>query len=266
MSSVPTTGGMGRVLEHLFVRTEAKLRSSLVAGLINPAIFLGLLGVGLGSLVDEQQAAAGTSEFGAGGYLAFIGPGLLMISAVMWGFAQSLWPTSAALKWDKTYVLTASTPVAKSEIALAHVIWIVLRFAFAAVLFTLVLTVAGAVDSWWALLLPAAAGLTVASIATATCAFTVRQEGEDIFPMILRLAAIPMFLFSGAFFPLSEVPAAVAWLARLTPAWHGVELARDLTAGSVGWPSALHTAVLLAMVAAATMPLISGFERALDDA
>lgn len=259
-----TARGLARILEHLYVRTPAKYRSVLVSGVVSPAFFLGLLGVGLGSLVDERRN--GATALGTATYLEFIGPGLLAISAVLWAFGQSLWPTAGELKWDRTYLLTAVTPVSKPEIAVAHVGWIAIRFTAAAVLFTVVLGLAGAVVSWWAILAPFAAGATTLVLASIVCGFTVRQENEDTFPMLLRLGAIPMFLFSGAFFPLSEVPSGVAWSARLTPSWHGVELCRDLAQGSVDAGSVVHVAYFLVVGAVGMLYAITGFERALSEA
>lgn len=258
-----TAGGLARILEHLYVRTPAKYRSVLVSGVVSPAFFLGLLGLGLGSLVDERQN--GTEALGTATYLEFIGPGLLAISAVLWAFGQSLWPTAGELKWDRTYLLTAVTPVSKSEIAIAHVGWIAIRFTAAAVLFTIVLGLAGALASWWAILAPLAAGATTLVLASIICGYTVRQENEDTFPMLMRLGAIPMFLFSGAFFPLSEVPAGVAWLARLTPSWHGVELCRDLAQGSVDTGSVVHVAYFLLVGAIGMAYAVTGFIQALSE-
>ena len=220
MSSPITATGLARILEHQYVRTPAKYRSVLVSGVVSPVFFLGLLGLGLGSLVDERGGA--TETLGTASYVEFIGPGLLAISAVLWAFGQGLWPTANELNWDRTYVLTAATPVSTAEIAVAHVGWIAIRFTVAAVLFAVVLALAGATVSWWAVLAPVAAGATALVLASLVCGFAVRQENEDTFPLVLRLGAVPMFLFSGAFFPLSEMPLAVAWLARLTPGWHGV--------------------------------------------
>jgi len=259
-----TAGGLARILEHLYVRTPAKYRSVLVSGVVSPAFFLGLLGLGLGSLVDERQNGATT--LGTDGYLEFIGPGLLAISAVLWAFGQSLWPTAGEINWDRTYVLTAATPVSTAEIAVAHVAWIAIRFTAAAVLFTMVLAVAGAVASWWAVFAPLAAGATALVLASIICGFTVRQENEDTFPMLLRLGAIPMFLFSGAFFPLSGVPAAVGWLARVTPGWHGVELCRELAQGSVDSHSFVHVVYFVVVGALGMVYAVTGFQQALSEA
>jgi lipooligosaccharide transport system permease protein len=47
--------------------------------------------------------------------------------------------------------------------------------------------------------------------------------------LIFRLGVMPMFLFSGAFFPIANLPGALEWIARLTPLYHGVELCRAST-------------------------------------
>ncbi len=255
-----------RVLEHLYARTPAKFRSAIVHGLVSPTFFLVLLGVGLGSLVDDRQGQGGNASLETATYLEFIGPGLLAITGILWAFGQSLWPTSAAIAWDKTYVLSAGTPVSKSEIAIAHVTWIVVRFVAAAVGFTAVLAIAGALTSWWAVLCPLAAGLTVSAIASAVCSYTVRQEDENIFALVMRLGALPMFLFSGAFFPLSQMPAAVAWLSRMLPGWHGVELCRDLAGGDFGLGTVVNVVYLATMTIVGSVLVISGFERRLANA
>lgn len=268
MSSVTpspiTAVGLARILEHHYVRTPAKYRSVFVSGVVSPVFFLGLLGLGLGSLVDDRPG--GVEALGTASYLEFIGPGLLAISAVLWSFGQSLWPTAAELKWDRTYVLTAATPVSKAEIGFAHVAWIALRFTAAAVLFTAVLAVAGAAASWWVVLAPFAAGATALVLSSIICGFTVRQDDEAAFPMVMRLGAIPMFLFSGAFFPLSQVPVAVAWLARLTPGWQGVELCRELAQGSVDSGSLVHVAYFLVVGTIGMIYNITGFRQALSEA
>jgi lipooligosaccharide transport system permease protein len=59
-----------------------------------------------------------------------------------------------------------------------------------------------------------------------------------------------MFLFSGTFFPVEELPAPLEVIAYLTPLWHGVELCRMLTLGDVDLLPALgHLAYLLACIA-----------------
>ena len=53
----------------------------------------------------------------------------------------------------------------------------------------------------------------------------MRSEG-GAFNILFRFVLVPMTLFSGSFFPITQMPLAVRWLAWISPLWHGNELAR----------------------------------------
>ena len=73
---------------------------------------------------------------------------------------------------------------------------------------------------------------------------------------IFRFLVVPMFLFSGTFFPVTQLPLAFELFAYVTPIWHGVELCRMLTLGDVAvWPALGHVGYLLAWT-------VIGFELA----
>ncbi len=90
------------------------------------------------------------------------------------------------------------------------------------------------------------------AFATPLYAFSAGLKSPDAFVVIYRVMLMPMFLFSGAFFPITNLPTGLQWVAQLTPLWHGVDLTRMLTIGGVGGvdgPRALvHVAYLLALV------------------
>jgi lipooligosaccharide transport system permease protein len=80
--------------------------------------------------------------------------------------------------------------------------------------------------------------------------YSAGLASEAGFALIYRLVIIPLFLFSGAFFPISNLSEPLEWLARLTPLWHGVDLTRMLTLGQVDAGMALvHLAYLATMSA-----------------
>ena len=81
----------------------------------------------------------------------------------------------------------------------------------------------------------------------------LRVNQAGVMPVIFAssLLLIPMFLFSGTFFPVSRLPLPLEWLAYATPLWHGVDLCRELTLGNVHLLRALgHVAYLLLFVIA----------------
>ena len=80
-------------------------------------------------------------------------------------------------------------------------------------------------------------------------AWGAHTENEASFVAIFRFVILPMFLFSGTFFPISELPRVLEAIAYLTPLWHGVDLCRQLMLGDVMLASAVaHVVYLLAWV------------------
>jgi lipooligosaccharide transport system permease protein len=79
-------------------------------------------------------------------------------------------------------------------------------------------------------------------------AYSAAMKSEAGFAVIFRLVVLPLFLFSGAFFPISNLSPALEWLARLTPLWHGVDLTRMLVLGTVDGSLALvHVGYLVVL-------------------
>lgn len=251
---------VGHHLRHQLRRSQL-LRSLVTVGVIEPMFFLLIMGFGVGSFVDRN----GTSALDGVDYLAFIGPGLLATTAMQFGAREGLWPTAGAIKWEGGYRAALNTPLTIDELVTGHIAWIGARILAASVLFTGVLTVFSVPASWWALAAPLAAALVAMSFGAPTSAYAAFSDGADaIFPLILRIGIVPMFIFSGAFFPLDTLPTAVAWLTRLTPAWHGVELCRDLVLGTVSISDLGHVAYLLALAVLGWQWARRGFRKALS--
>ena len=58
------------------------------------------------------------------------------------------------------------------------------------------------------------------------------QESDLPFALIMRIGVFPLFLFSGTFFPVSQLPDWLQPLALLSPLYHAVELCRMATTGA----------------------------------
>jgi lipooligosaccharide transport system permease protein len=100
------------------------------------------------------------------------------------------------------------------------------------------------------------------AFAAPICAYSVHVRTDQTFAVIFRLLMLPLFLFSGTFFPVSELPSALRDLAYALPLWHGVQLSRDLYAGHIDWPVDLgHLAYLMAVIAAGTLLARHSYRR-----
>jgi lipooligosaccharide transport system permease protein len=218
---------------------------SVFSSFLVPVLFLAAMGVGLGGLVDEQQRSVGGVD-----YLAFVTPGLLAAMAMQLAAGNSLWPVMAGTKWIRFYHAVVATPVSAADVYGGYVIWRALREAAAAGAFLIVAALLGGVPSWWGLLALPFATLTATAFTAPLVAFAATQDTDVSFPMIIRLVVMPLFLFSGTFFPVSQLPGWLQPAAVFSPLWHGVELCRDATTGdfAIG-PDVVHVVVLAAIIA-----------------
>jgi lipooligosaccharide transport system permease protein len=248
-----------RVVEHQATVFRRFWRGSAIFYVLNPILFLAAMGIGLGGLVDER-----TGDVDGMPYLTFIAAGLLAASAMLGATAESLWPVMGGMKWLRTYHAMVATPVRPSDVYGGVVMWTAVRAAAGAAIFVTVAAGLGAVPSPWGILAVPAAALCGAAFAAPLAAFAATQENDARFPVIMRLGVMPLFLFSGTFFPISELPAGLRPFAVISPLWHGVELCRGATTGSIDpWVGLAHVAVLGACVLAGWRWGIAAFTRRL---
>lgn len=233
--------------------------TSVLTGVLMPLLFLGAMGVGLGGLVDDNQGTVQGVR-----YLAFVAPGILAATALQSASGDSLWPVMAGIKWVRTFHAAAATPLSPGQVYGGYVTWIGIRLCLNAALFVAVAALLGGVPSPWGVLAVPAAALGGLAFAAPLVAYSAGQDSDLSFPIIMRVAVMPMFLFSGTFFPVDQLPDWLEPLARVTPLWHAVELCRGATTGSSSLAGALgHTAFLVAVVAAGCAWGVRTFRRRL---
>ena len=251
---------MSAVFLHQLRRTRRAWGSSLAAGLASPTLFLFAIGAGLGSQIDDAELVS----LGVDSYMDYIGPGVLVVTAMQVAATESLWPTMGLLRWGGVYKAVLATPITSAELGVAHVMWLGFRAFVAGASFLLVLALAGAIGSWLGVLIAAVAVLVAWAHAAPLVALTVGLEQENVFPMISRVIIFPLFLFSGAFFPVEDMPSAVGAFAKITPSWHGVELARHLATGDLVQADLFHLGYLVVFCAAGFFLVQRQFQKHLD--
>jgi lipooligosaccharide transport system permease protein len=253
-----------RTTDYWLTSFRRTWKGTVVTSFVVPFLTLAAMGVGLGSFVDDNAGGSGDAALGGISYLAFIGPGLLAVTAMQTGVFESSYPILGAFKWHKTYFAMAATPLRVVDIVTSQLVFLAFRVLLPSAVFLCVLTVFGVADSWWGapLAVVAAVLLGMAHAAPVT-ALSSRLRDESAFSLVFRLGVLPMSLFSGAFFPIDQLPQGVQWIAYLTPIWHGVELCRGLMLGSVGASDLWHVAYLLAFVAVGWRLAVTGFAKRL---
>jgi lipooligosaccharide transport system permease protein len=221
-------------------------RGTIVSSVVNPVFYLGALGVGLGTLVNKSSAPPGGVT-----YAHFVAPGLLAAAAMQIGATESSWPVLGSFKWTRTYLAQAATPLGPATIFGGHQLFVLSRLVTSALLYLLVIASFGAFHSWLGIWAVPGAVLTGMAFSTPMAAYAASADSDSAFVAINRFVIVPMFLFSGTFFPVERLPRALELVAYATPLWHGVDLCRGLTLGRIGaGPAITHVAYLLAWIGA----------------
>lgn len=215
-------------------------RSSVVTSFLIPVLYLAAMGVALGSLIDKHSHGVDGVT-----YVSFLAPGLLAGTTMQIGTNDTTYPVLGSIKWMRTYLAQLAGPLNVYDVLLGHLAWVAARISIVVTIYLGIMAAFGTVYSPWAILALPAGVLTGMAFAAPVCAFSATQEKDSSFSTLYRFVVIPLFLFSGTFFPISQLPAWLHPIAYATPLFHGVALCRDLTLGQVKlWVDLGHAAYL----------------------
>jgi lipooligosaccharide transport system permease protein len=176
---------------------------------------------------------------------------MLAAQAMQTVFGEVTYPVMGAIKWQRTYFGMTASPLSVREVILGHLGFVMFRVVLTCAVFIAVMAPFGVFATVWGALLALPVQLLVGlAFATPIYAFTAGLKDESAFALVFRLGMIPLFLFSGAFFPVSNLDRWMEVLAKATPLWHGVDLTRMLTLDTVDAGTALvHVVYLVALAA-----------------
>jgi lipooligosaccharide transport system permease protein len=249
-----------RQFEHDMLVFRRGWHSYLLSGLSQPFLYLVSMGIGLGLYVNRNGGGPGGVP-----YLDYIAPALLVTQAMMAASFESAWTIMSKMAWAKTYLAALNTPLGATSLLAGDLMWITFRAVLLSVLFFIVILAFGAVSSPLALLAIPAAVLTALAFSCPIIAFTATQKTDQPFNVLFRFGITPLFLFSGTFFPIENLPQFMQPLAWITPLYHGVSLARSLSLGHVDVVADLiHVTVLAAFALAGYAVARITFRRRLE--
>ena len=236
-------------------------RGSVISSVLGPLLYLGALGAGLGTLVNRHAGGSlGVS------YLTFIAPGLLAATAMQTAFGEGLYPVLGSVKWVQNYFAAVASPLRPGDVFRGHLLFVVLRLTMNCGVFLAACAAFGAARSPLAILSLPAAVLTGLAFAPALMAWAVTRTRDTSFSVLMRFLMVPLFLFSGTFFPVTQLPGWLQPIAYVTPLWHGVALCRTLTLGTADLGgAAVHVGYLLAVTAAGYALALRTYRRRLHE-
>lgn len=220
-------------------------KGALLPQFFDPLFYLLAMGFGLGTYLARVEGIP---------YEQFVGPGLVA-SAVMWAASfETTWNIYFRMEETRLYDAVLTTPVEVEDVVAAEVAWAATRALVYGTAFLLIVAAFGLVASPWAVIVPVFLVIGGACFGMLGLAFTSLIRSMDYYSYYYTLFITPLFLFSGIFYPLDQLPDWVSVVAWLTPLYHLVEITRGLIlggdalmiAGNAAWLVVL-TAVLYAI-------------------
>ena len=206
----------------VFMKT---VQVNFLPSVLEPILYLVALGFGLGTLVTTINGVR---------YVQFIAPALIAISVMTGSFFECTYASFVRMYYQKTFDAIIATPVSVEEVIAGELLWGATRATINSTIVLAVVAAFGLISSPLfplTILLSFFGGLMFACIGMC---FTAIAPNIDFFNYPSFLLITPMFLLSGTFFPLSQLPgiARTAALAVL-PLTHVVNITRGLILGTL---------------------------------
>jgi lipooligosaccharide transport system permease protein len=214
----------------------------IVSGFFEPLFYLGSIGFGLGALIGTVNGPGGQPI----SYQLFVAPALLGSAAMNGAVMEGTFNFFFKLRYSKTFESILSTPLSAGDVAVGELIWALIRGGIYAIAFIIVMAILGLIVSPFVILaLPAALliGFAFGAVAMAATSFMRTWQDFDL----VQLVILPLFLFSGTFFPIDAYPEPIRFVIQLTPLYQGVDLLRSLVVGHLD-PSLLIRVAYLAIM------------------
>ncbi|RYZ79851.1 MAG: ABC transporter permease [Proteobacteria bacterium] len=211
---------------------------SLFWVLIEPLLYLGAIGFGLGTFVSNIDGQS---------YVDFFFPALLCSTGMMVSFFEGTYGGFTKLTHQRTYATIMLTQVGPEEIAFGELLWSATKGALSVFGVALVASFFGLIETWR--IIPALVVLMLLCWLFAAIAMIMTSIARNYDSFIYSTSGfiVPMSLLSGTYFPLDQLPAGLKYVAYLFPLTHAVQAVRGIL--RFGWSFTVGTHILVLLVA-----------------
>ncbi len=216
--------------------------ASVLGNIADPLLYMLALGYGIGAFVPEV---------GGMKYIAFIGTGMVCQSAMFTSSFEAMYSAFSRMHMQKTWEAIINAPLSLDDVLFAEWIWAASKAVVSTAAILAVILALGFGHSWLALWILPLGFLIGLAFGAFGLVMNALAPGYDFFTYFFTLVLTPMLLLSGVFFPVDQMPPALAGVAQFLPLKHAIDLARPLLMGNVPSAVLLHVAVLLAYAGAA---------------
>jgi lipooligosaccharide transport system permease protein len=212
--------GALRVWQRDLILYRRSWLSNILPNFFSPLLYLLSIGIGVGFYIG--------SRIGGLPYTVYLAPALAANAALNGGVFETTYNVYVKLRWDKIYDAAITTPLEPEDIALGELAWATTRALIYGLAFMVVMLVLGDLRSPYAVLAPVAFILIGLVFALIGLIFSSLAPSIDLFSYFFTLFVMPLFLFSGTFFPVDRLPGALRTFSWFSPLFHGSEMLRDL--------------------------------------
>jgi lipooligosaccharide transport system permease protein len=229
----------------------------LLSGFFEPLFYLLSIGIGLNNLVGHLPVHGRIIS-----YAAFVAPGMLATSSMNGAMIDSIFNTFFKLKISHVYDALLTTPLDVTDIALGEVWWALARGTLYSASFIICMAALGDAGSAWVILCwPGAilTSLTFTCVGLAACTFMRTWQDFDL----VTLVQLPLFLFSGTFFPITLYPQWLGAIVSVSPLYQAAALLRGFSLGQFDWIMIFRAGYLLAIALAGLYVAARRFQRIL---
>ncbi len=211
-----------------------RAKSRIVGILAQSFFFLAIVGFGLNNIVE----ISGTS------YTTFMAPGIVCMTIMF----SSIFAGVSVL-WDKQFgflkeILVA--PVSRLSIMLGKALGGATTSILQGLLVLFVVTAFGMVPFSIFGLTIALVIMVITSVTFVSMGLAIASKMDDPhgFQLIMNFLVMPMFMLSGAFFPIENLPAPLMFFVSIDPLTYAVDGMRSVLLGVSTYPLALSLGVL----------------------
>jgi lipooligosaccharide transport system permease protein len=236
------SGRSHAIMERAYIAFKSSTWMIVISGFVEPVLFLLSFGYGLKDLVGDITVAGQPV-----GYVAFIAPALLATSAMNGAIYDSTMNVYFKLKHDRLYHGMLATSLGPMDVALGEITWALLRGLAYSIGFMAIVAPLGLIPSMWGILAIPAAVLIAFGFASFGMAVTSYMKSYQQLEVV-NVVLLPMFLFSGSFYPLDVFPEWLQTIIRLFPLAHAIDLVRGLTLGNISWALVGHAMYFVVMI------------------
>jgi ABC-2 type transport system permease protein len=229
-------------------------RARLIAGLIQPLLYLFVLGAGIGASV----------KMGGGDYRRFIFPGTMGLSLLFSAtFAAITIVFDRQIGFFKAILVS---PVPRSAIAFGKIIAGALQALAQGLILLPFAPLAGAtLNLGQCIEMVGAMALASLTFSAIGVGFACRFNSTTVFPIVSNAVLLPMFFLSGGLYPLRAAPAWMQVAAHFDPVAYAVDLMRGSVLGVFYFPVPLSLGALALTISLVAWAAVRVFNRGEDD-